>query len=183
MAKYNPPGLVFPISATIFGRLDEYNKVLESYSKPLLEFIDWRPTTDGNVEVLRDTSDYYRYFDATLHSEFLCECVQQTVEHDLPEEVAYLEAFDAFSKQVLGIIDMPNRTLDLLHRFLCQNKGILSRRARNNEFALLTEQEVVKIERMHAGAFAKVVRLPDEAAPPAPDADDLDDADGVDKTQ
>lgn len=169
MARYNPPGVVFPISATILARIDEYKKVLESYSKPLLEFIDWRPTKDGNVDVLSDTSDYYRYFDATLHAEFLCECVQQAVEHDLPEEVAYLEAFDAFSKQVLGIVDMPNRTLDLLHRFLCQNKGTLSQRARKNEFAQLTDQEVAEIEKIHAAAFANVVRLPDEESVQSPD--------------
>jgi hypothetical protein len=91
-AGYNPPGVVFPISATIYSRIDEYRRVLESYSKPLLHFIDWRPTPDGDVEVLNQTADYYRYFDATRHAEFLYECVQQTVEHDLPDEVAYLEA-------------------------------------------------------------------------------------------
>lgn len=168
-AQYNPPGLAFPISATIFARIDEYKKVLESYSKPLLEFIDWRPTKDGNVDILNNTIDYYRYFDATQHAEFLSECVKQTVEHDLPEEVAYLEAFDAFSTRVLGIVDMPNRTLDLLHRFLRQNKGTLSHRARRKEFAQLTDQEAAEIEKLHAHAFANVVRLPDEEVLPATD--------------
>jgi hypothetical protein len=173
-AQYNPPGIVFPISATILTRIDEYRKVLESYSKPLLEFIEWRPTKDGNIDVVNDTLDYYRYFDATLHAEFLCECVQQTVEHDLPEEVAYLEAFDAFSTQVLGIVDMPNRTLDLLHRFLSQNKGTLSQRARSEEFAQLTDQEAVEIEKLHAHAFANVVRLPEEDSVSARDLEERD---------
>ncbi len=62
-AGYNPPGVVFPISSTIYNRIDEYKRVLEFYSRPLLEFIDWRPTEYGNVEVLNDTADYYRYFD------------------------------------------------------------------------------------------------------------------------
>ena len=155
-AGYNPPGVVFPISSTIYRRMDDYKRVLESYSHPLLEFIDWRPTEDHNVEVLNDTADYYRYFDATAHAEFLYECVQQTVERDLPDEVAYLEAYDRFSQQVLKIVDMPNSTVDLLHRFLAQNTGKLSKRARTKEFAPLTEEEVEIIEAAYAKAFANV---------------------------
>jgi Fic family protein len=161
-AGYNPPGVVFPISSTIYSRIDEYKHVLESYSRPLLPFIDWRPTLDGNVEVLNDTADYYRFFDATRHAEFLYECVQQTVEHDLPDEVEYLEAYAAFSRQVLQIVDMPNRMVDLLHQFLCQNAGVLSQRARTKEFALLTTDEVTAIEQAYATTFAGVQDRPEE---------------------
>ena len=161
-AGYNPPGIVFPISSTIYKRIDEYRRVLELYSRPLLDFIDWRPTSDGNVEVLNQTADYYRYFDATRHAEFLYECVQQTVERDLPDEVAYLEAYDAFSNQVLHIVDMPNRLVDLLHRFLSQNNGTLSKRARTNEFKLLTDDEAHSIEKAYANAFTGVMGRPEE---------------------
>jgi hypothetical protein len=92
--------VVFPISAVILRRLHEYRQVLESYSKSLLQFIEWRPSEKGNVEVLSDTGDYYRYFDATPHAEFLYRCVEETVERDLPEEVAYLEAYDRFTAGV-----------------------------------------------------------------------------------
>jgi hypothetical protein len=68
--------------------------------------------------------------------------------------------------------DMPNRTLDLLHRFLCQNKGTLSQRARRNEFAQLTQQEVAVIERMHTGAFATIVGLPDDESVPTSEPHD-----------
>jgi hypothetical protein len=78
---------------------------------------------DGNVEVLNDTADYYRYFDGTAHAEFIYECVKQTVETDLPEEVAYLEAYDRFSGSVQEIVDMPANKIDLLHRFLRQGGG------------------------------------------------------------
>ena len=165
-AKYNPPGVIFPISSTIYQRVDEYKALLESYSRPLLEFIDWRPTQDGNVEVLNNTADYYRYFDATLHAEFLYECVQQAVERDLPEEVAYLQAYDSFARRVLEVVDMPNRTVDLLHRFLRQNGGVLSKRARTKEFAPLTEEEAAAIERAYAVSFAGVEDRPDEPEEP-----------------
>ena len=159
-AGYNPTGVVFPVSSTIYKRMVEYKRVLESYSRPLLGFIDWRPTTDGNVEVLNQTVDYYRYFDATRHAEFLYECVQQTVERDLPDEVAYLEAYDSFSRRVLQIIDMPNRMVDLLHRFLSQSNGTLSKRGRTQEFERLTDDEVRAVEEAYATAFSGVVDRP-----------------------
>jgi hypothetical protein len=159
-AGFNPPGVVFPVSSTIYARLNEYRRVLESVSQPLLELIDWRATADQNVEVLNDTADFYRYFDATLHAEFLYACVKQTVERDLPDEVAYLEAYDRFLSAVLIIVDMPNSTVDLLHRFLRQNSGRLSERAKTKEFALLTEDEARAIEAAYASAFAGV-RLSD----------------------
>jgi hypothetical protein len=49
---------------------------------------------------------------------------------------------------------LPFWPLDLLFRFLRQNKGVLSKRAREREFAKLTDDEVVKIEASYAGAFA-----------------------------
>lgn len=145
---FNPPGVVFPISAVILRRLEEYRRVLESYSKPLLRLIDWRPTLDGNVEVLNDTANYYRYFDATQHAEFLYSCVAETVEHDLPAEVSYLEAYDRFVKGVESIVDMPTKKLELLWRFLQQNDGRLSARARAKEFAPFKDDEVQQVEKI-----------------------------------
>jgi len=153
---YNPPGVVFPVSAAIYRQIPHYTAVLEAYSRPLLEFIDWEPTPDGNVRVLNDTADYYRYFDATAHAEFLYQCVEQTIIEDLPLEVAYLEAYDRFAKDVQNIVDMPESKVDLLHRFLQQGKGHLSKRARTNAFAALTDSEVGLIEALYEKSFAEV---------------------------
>ena len=148
-AGYNPPGLVFPVSAVMLREIGEYKRVLESYSRPLLSLIEWRPTAQGNVEVLNDTANFYRYFDATTHAEFLYHCVATTIESDLPEEVAYLEAYDRFVKGMREIVDMPQSTLELLHRFLHQNSGRLSQRARAREFHALTDDEAAQIERLY----------------------------------
>jgi hypothetical protein len=145
---FNPPGIVFPISAVILRKIDTYRRVLESYSKPLLKRIEWRPTADGNVEVLNNTARLYRYFDATQHAEFLYECVRETVEDDFPREVKYLELYDQFAAKVQTLFDMPNNKLDLLWRFLQQNDGKLSKRARAKEFAALTDDESAAIEEM-----------------------------------
>jgi len=159
-ASYNPPGVVFPVSAAIFREIETYRAVLESHSRPLLPFIEWRSTKDGNIDVLNDTADYYRFFDATPHAEFLYHCVEQTVERDLPGEVAYLEAYDRFARGVQEIVDMPDRTVELLHRFLRQGVGHLSKRAREDEFAALTDAEAERIERLYGECFAGVTGIP-----------------------
>ena len=61
---FNPAGVAFPVSAAILARIDEYRATLEDYSRRLLSVTDWEPTAD-NVKVLNDTSDFYRFFDAT----------------------------------------------------------------------------------------------------------------------
>lgn len=155
-AGHNPPGVVFPVSAAILREIATYRAVLEAYSRPLLPFIEWRPTRDGNIEVLNDTADYYRFFDATPHAEFLYYCVEQTVERDLPGEVAYIEAYDRFAREVQEIVDMPDHTVELLHRFLRKGDGHLSKRGRENEFARLTDAEAERIEHLYADSFAAV---------------------------
>jgi Fic family protein len=152
-ARYNPPGLVFPVSAAILRRLVEYRAVLESYSAPLLQFIEWRPTSEHNVEVLNDTCDLYRYFDATAHAEFLYGCVQQTIEDDLPQEVQFLEAFERFALAIQQVVDMPDRSIERLRTFLQQGEGRLSKRARTKEFAALSGQETAEVERIYAETF------------------------------
>jgi hypothetical protein len=170
---FTPPDVVFPVSAVILREIAEYRKVLESYSRPLLQCIDWRPTPEGNVEVLNDTASWYRYFDATAHAEFLYRCVQTTVEHDLPYEVAYLEAYDRFTAGITAMVDMPARTLDLLHRFLRQNEGRLSQRAREREFAALTDQEVARAEALYAEFAASLpMRAPSPDDPHSTEAPD-----------
>ena len=153
---FNPPGVVFPVSSAILDRIDDYRRVLESYSRRLLSIIQWQPTAGGNVEVLDDTSDFYRYFDATPHAEFLYECVAKTIEEDLPNETDYLRRYDIFHAGIEAMMDMPDQTIDLLFRMLRQNSGRLSQRARLNEFVKLTPDEAAEAEQLFAQAF-KVV--------------------------
>lgn len=154
-AGFNPPGMAFPISAVILRRIEAYKSTLTSYSGPLLAFIDWEPTPKGNVRVLNDTADFYRFFDATAHVEFLYECVQQTIEEDLPREARFLEAFDHFNEAVQQIVDMPSIQVELLLKFLEQNRGRFSQRARTQEFEALTPAEIEEIEAIYAEAFGR----------------------------
>ncbi len=152
---FNPPGVAFPVSAAILDRIGDYRRALESYSTRLLPLIQWEPTPSGNVRVLNETADFYRFFDATPHAEFLYQCVEQTIEVDLPAETNFLKAYDIFRREVADIVDMPDRTSDLLFRFLHQNNGALSKRGREHEFERLTDDEIAQIESVYAEAFSR----------------------------
>ncbi|MDG1437105.1 MAG: Fic family protein [Rickettsiaceae bacterium] len=143
---FTPKGLVFPVSSIILKRITDYILVLEAYSKPRLSYIEWRATDTGNVEVLNETLDLYRFFDATLQAEFFYECVHETITKALPDEVKYLQRYDLMKSFVNNYIDMPDRTADLLISFLYQNNGKLSNRAKNKEFSLLNKDEIKALE-------------------------------------
>jgi hypothetical protein len=81
--------------------------------------------------------------------EFLYACVRQTVEEDLPNETDFLRSYDRFQSRIAVIVDMPNRTSDLLFHFLQQNDGRLSKRAREGEFSALTEAETKQVEAIY----------------------------------
>src|ERR1700730_15291765 len=137
--KFTPPGMVFPVSSVMLDRIDDYRTTLQSHSGPLMEFIEWKPTPDRNVEVLNDTADLYRYFDCTEEAEFLYQCVQRTIEHDLPHEIDYLRRHDEARRKIMETVEMPDRLADDLLLFIRQNKGTLSKKSREREFAKLTD--------------------------------------------
>ena len=152
---FTPQGIIFPVSAAILERIDDYRKVLESYSQPILDFIEWKETEDHNVEILNETIDYYRYFDATLQSEFLFECVERTIDNIIPDEVAYLQKYDEMKAWLDNTFEMPDKMIAMLIRFLEQNNGSLSKRAQDKEFKDLTSNEIKKIEKQYKIIFMK----------------------------
>lgn len=152
---FSKQGIIFPVSASILDHINDYRNILESYSRPLLDFIKWEETTNHNVEVLNSTIDYYRYFDATKQAEFLYECVNDTIENIIPDEIAYLTKYDDFKRFLDDEFEMPDNMVALLVRFLEQNKGRLSKRAIEKEFKGLKVHEVEIIESSFTEIFDK----------------------------
>jgi len=64
-----------------------------------------------------------------------------------------LKKYDHLNDFIKNYIDMPNKLVDLLIRFLDQNGGKLSKRAREKEFDQLTMDEVEAIERKRDEIF------------------------------
>lgn len=152
--KFAQQGIIFPVSASILDHIDDYRKVLESFSKPLLELIEWKETADHNVEVQNNTIDYYRYFDATAQAEFLYACVEDTIENIIPKEVNYLISYDNFKRYLDDEFEMPDKLVAQLVRFLEQNNGVLSKRAKEKEFSKLNDEEIKAIESRYRELFA-----------------------------
>lgn len=151
--NFGPKGIIFPISAAILQKMDDYRRVLESYSHPRLQYIDWKQTPDHNVEVLNETIDLYRYFDATKQAEFLCDCVRLTLSEIIPAEVRYLQNYDRFKAGLYHRFELPDPQVALLIRFLEQGNGKLSNRAKQQEFKQLDAAEIHYIETLYAEVF------------------------------
>lgn len=149
LAKKNfaQQGIVFPVSASILDQIANYRQTLEAYSHPLLEWIAWKETKDHNIEVINQTIDYYRYFDATTQAEFLYSCVEDTIQNIIPAEISYLAKYDRFKSYLDYNFEIPDRLASLLIRFLEQNDGIFSKRAIENEFKFFREEELTEIEK------------------------------------
>ena len=144
--QFTQQGIIFPVSASILNHIGDYRKVLESYSQPLLDFIEWTETKKHSVEVQNDTIDFYRYFDATKQAEFLYDCVNDTIKNIIPEEINYLIKYDEFKRYMDDDFEMPDATIALVVKFLEQNNGKFSKRAREKEFEALSDIEIQQIE-------------------------------------
>lgn len=152
--QFTQQGIIFPVSASVLNHIIDYKKVLESYSHPVLSYIDWKTTSTHNVEVTNETIDFYRYYDATSQAEFLYDCVDDTLQNIIPKEINYLRKYDGFKRYIDNNYEMPDKMLALLVRFLEQNNGVLSKRALLSEFSALKEKEAVDIEACYKKNFS-----------------------------
>jgi hypothetical protein len=118
-----------------------------------MNFIDWRPTPQRNVEVLNDTADLYRYFDCTEAAEFLYGCVARAIDKDLPREIDFLRRNDEAVRRIMNLVEMPDRMTENLVRLIRVNEGKLGRKRREGEFEKLTDDEVASIEAIVGEAF------------------------------
>lgn len=151
--KFNPQGLVFPVSSVMLKWIDEYRDVLRAHSSPLMNFIEWEPAEKGNLRVMNETADFYRYFDCTEEVEFLYKCVEETINHDVPDELRYLKLHDEAMRKIMDTVSLSNRLAEDFIMFMRQNDWKLPKRRRENEFKLLTDEEVKNLELMVRETF------------------------------
>ena len=152
---YTKRDMIFPVSTAILDRISDYQEVLEDYSSQRIDLIEWEPTSSHNIRILNDTIDLFRYFDLTLQAEFLYECVEETINRIIPEEIDYLEKYDKLTNAINSFINLPDTRVDLLIKLLFQNKGKLSKIKRQKDFDELSEEEISMIEDYYVEIFKK----------------------------
>jgi hypothetical protein len=152
---FAPPGIVFPVSATMLKQLDRYDAALEAFSRRIGEHVEYTLSDQGAMEVTNDTAAFYRYPDLTPQAEALFGFVRDTIDTEMVVELEYLAAFDSARRRMLRVVDMPDRRLDLFLRLCLQGNGHLSKSKRHT-FAELTDEECAHLERIATEELAKI---------------------------
>ena len=128
---YSPPGVIFPASAAILRDRRGCDAVLETFSRPLFEFIRWRRPAGRSSSRTRPPISI-RY--ATAFAEYLYDRVANVVRRALEEELGFIAVFDRAFEAVREIVDMPDRHASLFVRLCMQNGGRLSTARRSGFF-------------------------------------------------
>ena len=143
--KFSPAGVVFPVSAAMLRDMAAYDRVVETFSRPISPFINYNLDSQQKITVLNETADLYRFFDATTQAEYLFDCIEDTIGRDLKRELDFFKFFDAAMRDVMDIVDMPNQRAALLIKLIHQNKGKLSK-AKRDMFGEISDLEIAKLE-------------------------------------
>jgi len=144
---FTPKGIMFPISAVMLKNPDIYDMSLEYFSGKLMPLIEYTLDEDGYMSVNNETAHWYKYIDMTIQTETLYNFVQGTIETELTDELKFIVNYDRAKKTIQNIVDMPDRKIDLLIRFILQNHGKLSKSKKDKYFDFLRDDEISKIEK------------------------------------
>lgn len=121
-------GLVLlPISMAMKRHEAGYLAALQAFSKPARGLWDVTELADGEFEQhFRGAPEVYRFWDATACVEFGLGMAREALQHDLQQELQFLNRYDAIYQAVNDAVDMNNNDLVLLVRSIAQH-GSLSR--------------------------------------------------------
>ncbi len=139
---FTPKGIMFPVSACMLKHPLDYNASLEAFSQPLMAQVQYSLDKHGQMTVQGDTARWYRYMDLTPQVEALYSFIEQTIDQELAQELAFLANYSEAKESIKEIVDMPDRKVDLLIRFCLQNNGQLSAKKRHQHFEQLSDQEI-----------------------------------------
>ena len=142
-----PAGMVIPVSAVMLAKRGEYDACLEKLSKPLLPLIEYEIHDDGSLDVLNETANHYRYFDATPMAEYLHRWLDEAVHEDLRAELDFLVGLRKTRAEMSAVVDLPDRLANLFVKVCLANGGRLSKTKRDSHFDMLTDEEVAALER------------------------------------
>jgi Fic family protein len=160
----SPEGVIFPISATMLNNAHQYDACLESFSKSIMPLIDFVSNNDTSLEVLNETINLYRYFDATRMAEYLYECIDTTIDRELKAELDTISAFSKARKAIDARFDLPEKKKNLFIKLCWEGKGHVSKNKRKSEFSMFNDEEFSHMEDLVAPYFRVLDGGEDESA-------------------
>ena len=150
---FTSEGIMFPVSASMLKNLADYDASLEAFSRPLMTLVEYSLDEESRMTVQNDTARWYSYIDMTSQAEALFRFIEQTIDTELVEELAFLANYDETKRAIQEIVDMPDRQIDLFIRFCLQNNGRLSAQKRASHFDSLSEDEIARMEQAVQSAY------------------------------
>jgi fido (protein-threonine AMPylation protein) len=152
-----PKGMIIPVSAHMVNHINEYNKVLECYSKPLLERVQYELDEQHSMKITNSevVEGYFRYPDLTAQCIYLGAIIKGSIQEDIYLEMEFLVHYDEAKLAIKNIVDMPDKEIDLFIKFMHQNRGNFPVR-RRKQFDKLTDKEISQMEQV----FSEIFNIP-----------------------
>lgn len=161
--QLTPPDIVVPISALVLNDRFNYDRILESYSRPAMACMRYEISPQsGEISVSPSCADLFRYIDLSDHVEQIAIWFEQAIHEELVREVEELVRIDEALGRMQEIVDMPDQKL---HRFLqiCHHNGSLPgstsyripKKKRQRLFAELSDAEVASLEEAVSQVFSR----------------------------
>jgi hypothetical protein len=147
-AGFTPKGLIFPISAVMLQKREQYDACLESFSRPLMPLLDYTVDEEGHLAVKGRTSGFYRYVDFTRMAEDLYRWTEETLRTEFRDELDFIVRYRKARDKLDGLVEMPDKARNCFVQFCLQNAGRLSAGKRAKFFSALTDDEVRALEQV-----------------------------------
>lgn len=146
---------ILPLSVAMKRHEGAYLATLESFSKPARSLWDVTYLAENEFTFdFRSTSLIYAHWDGQAAAEFVTRSAERALEQSLVNETEFLQSYDRAYERIDRDFDLPNRTINLLIQWICQNGGRLPQRRRNAvELEALKAGQLELIESIVAESF------------------------------
>ena len=137
-----PAPFIVPVSGLITSDAHErvaYDKVLDSFSKPMMRIYAGASSLEGPSVEYEDgiSSNFifnatdearhaWRFMDFTPHVQYMGDVIEKAIYQEMRDEAAYLRNHLRARNAVKAVVEMPDQQVDRVIRSIEQNNGVLS---------------------------------------------------------
>lgn len=149
---------IIPISAAILKNSQEYDRVLETISRPIMSMLDYELDSENdNQAIIHNDIDYmYRYPDYTEHVVFVYSMMDAAISTELVEEMCLLLVFDKIKRAINARSDIPNDKLDKIVSIIINGAGVVSKSKQNYVGQFLENDVLVEVQEFSCAVIEEV---------------------------